>query len=202
MIRTITTAVALAVCTSLACAQDAIEPEKLQKVALRLMERASDQENLPLTMEVAVDKAVGKTIKEYGAVLLPAKSLSAEAISKEAHGIVPVGFLWLKGLVPASEGKPLANEKLREIKVVFEQEEHRVQLLLLGLQKKADAGFELVVLGKGKDAVLTLPLKEESREQGAPLDLDMRQGTESLGVIDVHIVGRYHAALPVAQPAP
>jgi hypothetical protein len=32
-----------------------------------------------------------------------------------------------------------------------------------------------------------------------PVELEMRQGTETLGLIDIHILGRFVAALPVVE---
>lgn len=193
-------ALTLSACLSLAHAQDPIEPDKLQKIAGRLAERASDQENLPLAMEVEAGKATGMTIKDYGTIILPAKGLSTEVLAKAGAEIVPIGFLWLHSLVPSVEGKALATEKRRAVKVVFDQEERTVQLLTLGFRKNAEGGLELVVLTKDKDAVLTLPLKEEQRDQQWPVALEMRQGTSSLGEIDIHVLGRLHAVMPVEQP--
>ena len=193
-------AFALLVCTALAHAQEAIKPETLQKISERLTERTSDQADLPLKMEVDSAKAVGMTIKEYGTVVLPARGLTAEALAKAGSDILPVGVLWLRGLVPAAEGKPLVDEKRRTVKVVFEQDEHLLQLLTLGLRKNAEGAFELVVFAKGKDAALTLPLKEEPGDQTSPVAIDMRQGTDTLGLIDLRILGKLHAVLPVEQP--
>ena len=193
-------ALTLSACLSLAHAQESIEPEKLQKIASRLVERASDQENLPLTMEVDRSKAVGMIIKEFGTVVLPANTLSAETLSKVGSEILPVGHLWLNALVPAVEGKPLAEEKRRYVMVITDQEEHALQLLLLGLRKSSASGLELVIFAKDKDPVLTLPLKEETRDQSTPLELNMRQGTDSLGLVDLHILGKLVATLPVERP--
>jgi hypothetical protein len=161
------------------------------------MERSGDQQDLPITIDADAAKGVGMTIKEYGTVVLPAKSLTAEALAKAGADVLPVGFMWLKSLVPRAEGGSLKAEKRREVKVVVEKEEYNLQLLELGLRKKGDSAFELVVFTRGKDAVLTLPLKEETREQQMPVELDMRQGSESLGLIDIRILGHLQATLPV-----
>jgi hypothetical protein len=193
-------ALTLLVCAALARAQEAIEPETLQKVAGRLTERTSDQENLPLKIEIDSAKAVGMTVKEYGTVVLPAKGLTVDALAKAGSDILPVGYMWLKGLVPVADGKRLGDDKRRVVKVAMEKEEHILQLLTLGLRKNAEGKFELVVFAKDKDAVMTLPLKEEPNEQTLPVAVNMRQGTDSLGLIDLHIEGKLHAVMPVEQP--
>lgn len=193
---------ALAACIGRADAQEPIVGDGLQKVVGRLMERASDQKNLPLPMEVNAERAAGMKIKGYGTVVLPAKGLSKEALSKAGKDVVPVGQLWMARLVPAANGMPLPNEMLRAIKVTIDQEESTLQLLMLGLRKKADDGIELVLFAKGKDPVLTLPLRKTDRTQELPVELDMRSGTESLGLIDIYILGQFQAALPVAESQP
>jgi hypothetical protein len=194
------TVLSLLVCAASVFAQEAIEAETLQKIAGRLTERTSDQENLPLKMEVDSAKAVGMTIKEFGTVVLPDKSLTAEALAKAGSDVLPVGYMWLKNLVPAVEGKALGNEKQRVVKVAMDKEEHILQLLSLGLRKKAEGGFELVVFAKGKDVIVTLPLKDEPGDQTSPVEINMRQGADSLGVIDLRILGKLHAVMPVEQP--
>jgi hypothetical protein len=116
----------------MASAQEPIAQEKLEKVVQRLVERATDQENLPLAIEASAEKAVGMTIKDYGSVAIPDRGLTKESLLKVGKEIVPVGQLWMTNLVPMAEGKPLPNEKLRAIKVSIQNEAHTVQRLLLG----------------------------------------------------------------------
>src|SRR5262245_2159025 len=120
--KTILIALALFACAGVVRSQEAIEPENLQKIAGRLTERVSDQESLPLKIETESAKAVGMTIKEYGTVILPAKGLTADALAKAGSDVLPVGYMWLKGLVPAANGKPLGDEKRRVVKVAMEKE--------------------------------------------------------------------------------
>lgn len=183
-------------------AQEPIAPEKLEKVVERLVERASDQENLPLPIKANTEKAVGMTIKDYGSVAIPARGLSKESLSKVGKEILPVGQLWLTKLVPMAEGKPLPNEKLRALKVSIKNKEHTVQLLLLGLRKKTDEKLELVVFAKGKEPVLRLPLNKTGRSQEMPVELDMRRGTDSFGIVDIQVLGQLEANLPVAEFQP
>jgi hypothetical protein len=182
-----------------ASAQEPIPQDKLQQVVPRLIERASDQDNLPLIMDLTAEKAVGMKIKEYGSVAIPVRNLSTDMVSKASQEITPVGQLWLTKLTPTAAGKPLPNEKLRIIKLSIENQVHSVQLLLLGLQKRADEELELIVFAKGSEPLLRVPLKKNTRTQDLPLKLDLRPGTESLGIVDIHVLGQFQASLPVAE---
>ncbi len=59
-----------------------------------------------------------------------------------------------------------------------------------------------MIYGIGKEPVATLPTKKTRRDPGAPVELNMRKGGGSLGVIDLRILGEYVASLAVEEGEP
>ncbi len=180
-----------------ATAQELLSPEELQKFVPRFVERAADQENPPFKAAVDAAKSVGMKVKEYGAVILPAKDLSREALAKADKQIVPVGHLWMKKLAPA-----VSPEKLRVVSVHLDNADHSLVLFYLGMRTTDAGNAELVIFGKDKDPIATLPLTKIERSQDAPVGLHMQAGTASLGEIEINILGQYRARLAVDEFAP
>ena len=178
-------------------AQGPLSAEDLQKIAPRFAERAADQENPPFKSEVDAAKSVGMKVKEYGAVILPAKGLSKEALAKGDKQIVPVGQLWLKQLAPS-----VSREKLRVVSVHLDKRDHSFPLLFLGVRMTDGGGAELLVFGKDKEPIATLPLTKVESSQDAPVGINMQAGSTSLGVIEITVLGQYRARLAVDEFAP
>jgi len=173
--------------------------EDLGKVVPQLISRAGDFDNPPLRTEVDGAKAFGMKAKQYVAVVIPDKRLTKESLAKAGKDIQPVGQLWLARLTPAINDSPAPNEKLRLVTITVKEEDHKVPLLLLGVRKEGEKGLELAIYAKGKEPLITLPLKKIEVGQADPLTLDMRQGTATLGLIDIKLLGLYEATLPVAD---
>jgi len=192
----ILTPATLVLCVFGALSQEVIPPEQLEKVVPRLIERASDQENLPLKVDGDAANAFGMSAKNHGALLIPNKGLSAEALQKPAKDVVVLGQLWMKDLSPAVEGKTVEADKLRLVKIALKEEEHQLPLLLLGVQKKDDRA-ELLVFGRGPEPLLTLPFKKINLKQEKPLELDMRRVSDDLGAVDVSVLGQFKAEITV-----
>ena len=66
----------------------------------------------------------------------------------------------------------------------------------------AGEGLELVVFAKGKEPILTLPLAKTQRNQDMPLELNMRRGSTSFGILDIQILGQFEAELLVSDFQP
>ena len=119
--------------------------------------------------------------------------------TKAGKEVVPVGQLWLVKLSPAVKDATTANDKLRLVTISVKDEDHRLSLLLLGARKSAEADLELVIYAKAKEPLLTLPLKKFDTKQALPLEIGLRQGTSSLGLVDINILGEYQAVLSVGE---
>jgi hypothetical protein len=177
-------------------AQEIIPADQLEKVVPRLIERASDQENLPLKVDGDAAGAFGMSAKNHGALLIPNKGLSADMFKNPGKETIVLGQLWMKDLSPAVEGKPAAADKLRLIKIVLKEEEHQLPLLLLGVRRQDDKA-ELLVYGRGSEPLLRLPMTKTDLKQEKPLELDMRKVSDDLGAVDVSILGQFKAEITV-----
>lgn len=197
--RQLLSTLTLALSASAVAAQEIIPQEDLGKVVPQLISRASDFDNLPLKTEVDGAKAFGMKAKQYAAVVIPDKRLTRETIAKAGKDIQPVGQLWLAKLTPAVNESATPDDKLRLVTITVKEEDHKVPLLLLGVRKDGEKGLELVIYAKGKEPLVTLPLKKIEAGQDESVTFDMRQGTATLGLIDLKLLGLYEATLPVAE---
>ena len=185
-----------AVITATALSQDVIPQDQMEKVVPRLIERASDQENLPLKLDADAANAFGMKAKDYGVVVIPNKGLSKEQVTKLGKDPLALGQLWMKDLSPAIDSKPAPASKLRIVKITMKEDQADLPLLLLAMQKKDDK-TELLVLSKDKEPLLRLPLTRTDFKQEGPLELDMRKLSDDLGIVDINIFGMFNAPLTV-----
>jgi hypothetical protein len=73
----------------------------------------------------------------------------------------------------------------------------KVPLCVTGVRKKDDK-LELLVYGKGKEPILTLPLKAIDAKQQLPLEMEAEQGGNS-GTVTLKILGKYKASFEVTE---
>lgn len=190
---------ALACAAGAVTAQELIPQEDLEKGVPRALARVADFDNLPIKTDADGAKAFGMKAKQYAAVVIPDKGLTKESLAKAGKEVVPVGQLWLIKLSPAVKDATTANDKLRLVTISVKDEDHRLSLLLLGARKAGEKDLELVIYAKAKEPLLTLPLKQSDTKQVLPLEIGLRQGTSSLGLVDINILGEYQAVLPVGE---
>ncbi len=193
------TLLAIALLARQAAAQEIVPQEDLAKVVPRALARLADFDNLPLKTDAEGAKAFGMKIRNYAAVVIPDKGLTKEALAKASSQVLPIGQLWLSKLSPAVKDATTPNSRLRLVTLTIKEEDHRLPLLLLGVRKQADNRLELVVYAKDKEPLLALPLTKAGTKQEFPLEIAMRQGTTTLGLIDINILGEYQATLPVGE---
>lgn len=190
---------ALAFAAFAATAQELIPQEDLEKGVPRALARVADFDNLPLKTDVDGAKAFGMKAKQYAAVVIPEKGLTKESLAKAGKEVVPVGQLWLVKLSPVVKDATTTNDKLCMVTISVKDEDLRLCLLLLGARKSGETGLELVIYAKAKEPLLTLPLKKSDTKQALPLEIGVREGTSSLGLVDINILSEYQAALSVGE---
>jgi hypothetical protein len=189
---------------TLVSAQELVPSDQAEKAAVQLVGEAARIKGLPSHVDADPSKAFAMTVKNkgYTSLVLPDKALSKEALAKTGKTVTPLGQLWLNKLTPVVQAKGTPADQLNLLDVTFKNEGQRVVLLLLGVQKSDTGELELVIYGKEKRPLLTLPLKQSSPRQELPLELDMRPGGEALGIVEIKVLGAYAAALPVAELEP
>lgn len=183
----------------LVLAQERIPQEQAQKAAAMLAEHAAKLDGPQIKTEVDAQKPFGLQQGQRAAVIIPDKKLSEDALSKAGKDVVPLGQLWLRGLAPVADGKVLPNDKLRVVKVKADNQDHELPLCLLGVRKNKDGGLEMVVYGKDKEPLLSVPLKKMDVKQELPLELEAKRGDNETAQVLVSVLGKYQASLTVGR---
>lgn len=194
--------------TCVAPAQDLqpIPAEELAKVTQLLIEAGAQITGLPLKLELAPDRAAGIKAGEVGALLIPDQRLKAgrpdKAEKKKTKGeIMPVGQLWTLKLAPKDKDVIVANDKLRLVKVNAKDKELELALFTLGIERAAKKEFQLVVYGKGSQPLLRVPLVLEKDKGAATVTLSARKTGEESGVLELRLLGRFKAEIPMGKQA-
>lgn len=178
-------------------AQERIPTDQAQQIA-RLLQLKGDQEsNLPIKADVDADKPFAIRHDVFGALAMPDKKLSADAIAKADKDVVPVGHVWMRKLKPVVDGTPAATDKLRCVKIDLENESVQVTFYLLGVRKGAKGEPELLIYGSGKEPLMVCPLEKSEASQTYPIEFEGREEGDG-GVITVMLAGKYKTTLRVA----
>ena len=186
-----------------------IPAEELAKATALLMDANKRLGDLPLKLELAPDQAAGFKAGDAGALLIPDKRLKAErpakgdkAAKKAAKGeSMPVGQLWTLKIAPKDKDTVLANDKLRLTKITAGEKEMELAVFSLGIERGGKREFQLAVYGKGSSPVLRVPLTAEKSKGAAPVVMSARKTGEESGVVELKIMGRFKAEIPMAKMA-
>jgi hypothetical protein len=153
----------------------------------------------PIPTDVDIQKPAAVREGDYGGMVLPQKSLTADSLSQAGKDqIMPLGQLWLHKLTPMADGEAVPSSKLRLVTVYADGTETTVPQCVLGLRKNASGALELLVFGKGKEPLLTTPLKAVETKQDLPIDLDGERDYDS-GKVTLKILGKYQASFRVTE---
>src|SRR5437870_5109989 len=109
--------VSLALLAGRAGAQERIAPEVAQKFARLFVEQAAKLDDLQLKLQPDPDKACGLKKDDVGALIIPDKRLSAQALQKAGKEAIPVGQLWVRQLTAVVNDQPVANDRLRIVTI-------------------------------------------------------------------------------------
>ena len=204
---------ALATCSTLTLlrAQEptALPSEELSKAVALLMDANKRLGDLPLKLELAPDQATGFKIGEAGALLIPDKRLKSEqpakgdkADKKAAKGeAMLVGQLWTTKIAPKDKDAVLPNDKLRLTKITTGEKVMELAVFALGIERAGKKEFQLAIYGKGSSPVLRVPLTAEKSKGAAPIVMSARKTGDESGVLELRIMGRFKAEIPMGKMA-
>lgn len=183
-----------------------LSAEELSKATTLLMEANSRLGEQPLKLELAPQQAAGLKAGEAGALIIPDKRFKFEkadkANRKKTKGeAMPVGQLWTSKLAPKDKEAVLANDKLRLVKVQAGDKELELAVFSLGVEKAGKREFQLALYGKGSTPVLRVPLTADKAKGAAPVVMSARKTAEEAGVIELKLLGRFRAEIPVGKQA-
>ena len=173
---------------------ETIPQEKSLKIAHQLVQAWAELDQTQLKINADESKPHALKAGKVSAMVIPDKSFSADSLKKPDVGVVPVGLLWTMNMAPAMDGKITSADKLRLITVKGDNEDQKLQLQLLGIRKKGDS-LELVVYAKGKEPLISAPLKSVETKQELPVEITGEKAGENSGRLTFHILGRYEASI-------
>lgn len=177
-------------------AQQHVPREEALKAAFLLSADLKQMLNTPIPTDPDVKRPVAVRADERGGMVLPETKLSPEVLAKAGKEVVPVGQLWLRKVVPVCEGQPAKQEKLQTVTVSNGDRVGTVFLCALGVRKAADGKLELLIYGKEKEPLLSVPLKPIATAQENPLELVSEPQADGAAVT-LKLVGKYEATFAV-----
>lgn len=180
----------------LATAQEQVSREEALKVALLTHCDLTPLATLPVRVDADLKYPFALRAGEYGAMILPETKLTAEALVRAGRDPVPLGELWARKLTLVCDGQPCAASKL--FLVTLPRQEGGVPVFALAVRQGKEGQLELLVYGKDKQPLLTVPLKKATAKQEYPLELTADpQGDQ--GRLTIRVCGKYEAELTMAK---
>lgn len=196
----------LASTASLICAEELqrLTGDELTKATQLLAEAGSRLESPPLKLELALDQAVGFKGGDVGALLIPDKRFKFEREDKQArkqlkNEPIPIGQLWTAKLTPKDKDTALANDKLRLVKVNTKDKELELAVFTLALERSGKREFQLLVYAQGSQPAIRIPLTTDRAKGAAAVTLSPRKTGEASGVLELALLGRFKAEIPVVK---
>lgn len=181
---------------NLGFAQERLSQDEALKYATLIGSNAKQLKATPIATDVDIKQPVGVKDEGYGGLVLPQKNLTAETLSSVSEQVVPIGQIWFHKLTLMKDGEPLPESKLLMASFSHEGEEIRVPQCALGVRRNKDGALELLVYGKGKDAVIIVPLKPDTATLSTPIDVQAERESDS-GRVTLKILGKYKASITV-----
>ena len=185
---------------SAAQAQEQLSRSEALKYAFIVSANLGEMLQTPIPTDPDVKRPVAAREGEYGVMVLPETKLNLAAFAKPGKEGVAVAQLWLLKLAPMSDGQPVPAGKLRMVGVTSEEGDAKVPCCALGVRKQPDGDeLELLVYGKDKKPVLTVPLKSISRPQENVVDM-VAERKDDGGLLTLRFLGKYEASFMVTDP--
>lgn len=198
MLKNLSSLALLLALASAALAQDHQPLEKAQKAARTITEKTAAIKDPQIKVDVDLEKPCLITGGDnLGALVIPDKSLVNRQPLPSDKEITPIGQLWMRGLVPSIDGVVVPDDKLRRLTLSTDGDQADLTAYLLAAKKDGDK-TTLLIFGKAKEPIATLPLKKGKNSQELPLELDA-VGDGGSATLFLNIAGIYSAELKVAQ---
>lgn len=196
--RSLIVTLTLVTSLQLVFAQERLTRDEALAYARAVSAHATQLHATPMATDVDLEQPVAMRDEDYGGMVLPQKGLRLETIAAAGETPVPIGQLWLLRLAPMRHGTPVSRDALRLVTVRAEGEMETVPQCALAVRRNPAGALELLVFGKGKEPVLTAPLRPLDATQSTPIDLAAERYHDS-GRLTVKILGKHQATIPVTE---
>lgn len=193
--------VVTAVCALAAAvqAQEVLPREEALKYAFAAALHEPSGMAAPVQVDADLKRPFAAHQDDYGVLALPETKLAA-TLAGAAKDVVPVGQLWLRKLTPMVQGAGVGTSELQMVRVEVEGESERVPLCVMGARKTEAGAMELVVYGRNRTPLLSVPLRPVTRSQSLPIEIAGERESDG-GLLRIYVVGKYVAELPVTELA-
>ncbi|HEY1169928.1 MAG TPA: hypothetical protein VGH19_01045 [Verrucomicrobiae bacterium] len=179
-------------------AQEVVPRDEALKASFALWNAAGKLEDLALKVDVDIKNPYGLTKGDIGMVVIPETKL-ADVLAKAGETELPLGQLWMKGLVPEVDGKVVPDSKLKLVEITVKDQTGDVVLCTLGVKKTEKNGMELVIYGNGKEPIQVVALKaSKSGKQEYPIELSVTPGSDNAHVM-IKVLGKYEGEVTVRK---
>jgi hypothetical protein len=182
----------------LGTAQELLPRKEALKYAFVICADLKNIQGTPIPTDVDLKHPVAVRDGDYGGLVLPESKLSADAIAKAGDQVLPVGQIWLYHLTPVKDGDAVSESKLRMVELEAEGNSATVVQCALGVKSDGSGGLQLLVYGKDKSPVVTVPLKKKDSEQKEPIGVSAER-TDDAGKITLRILGKFEATFSVTE---
>jgi hypothetical protein len=179
-------------------AQQAVTLEQAVRAAQVLLPYSAKVTDAPVKVEPDPEMAAGLSGGDLSAaVFIPDRRLGPGALQAGASGLVPAGQLWLLGVVPTADGKPVELERLRVINVQAAEQQAPMTLYFVALRRRGPDAGELLVYGVDREPLATVKLQRAQRRQRGLVELEARGASGHSGTLTLHLWGRFQAQMPM-----
>jgi hypothetical protein len=176
-------------------AQEKLSREECLKYAFLVSSNLKELLGTPIPTDPDLKRPAGIQDENCGAMVLPETKLSAQTLAGAGKTVVPVGQLWMAKLVPTSEGKALATDKLRLVHLTVNNNDLDVPCFALGVRQGPKDSLELLLYGKSAEPLMSMPLKAISTSQDVPIDMTATRKDSGAGTLTLRFFGKYEATL-------
>lgn len=174
-------------------AQETVPDDQAKKIA-ELLVQAAAKAKTPVKVEVDADQPFAKKKDERGAMVIPVKGLTAETVAKAEKDFVPLGQLWMRGVAPVADNKVVDKNKINYVTIEHDGQEVVVTLYFIGVQKVKDE-LSVVVLGKDKTPLVTVPLAKADEKLEKPLEFLVDVNGDERATVILQLLGKHKAKL-------
>ncbi|MEP6669500.1 MAG: hypothetical protein ABJF10_10130, partial [Chthoniobacter sp.] len=183
-----------------AMAQETIDPDEAQKIAQKLASLSTASSEQPFNVDPDAGKPVGIKGGDAGLIIIPDKQFSADVLANAGKTATPVAQLWMHKISLANSGAAVDKAKLRTFTVGDGDKARDVQLFLIGVVKNGQGAAELVIYGKGAEAILHAPVtKHFAAKKDVAIDVSAHKTGEDAAALALDFFGEYATELAVVK---
>jgi len=179
-------------------AQEILPIEKAQQAAKLVTASPGATSNTPLKFEGDLEKPQVLKAEGVGFLVIPAKTLTEDALARAGKDVVPIGAMWSLKVVPQNDGKAVDSDRLRHVSVQTKDNTLNLACYQIGVQKNDKDGLDLVLFSKDQAPILKASLDRKTASQEYPIELAGRKAGENTGILTLNILGKYTAEITVS----